>query len=62
MNKDKYVLLKANVVYLDYVSLTDIKLKYDVDTKEAQEMLDALIQCGRVEPFSFDGVHFKVKK
>lgn len=55
------VLLKANVVHLDYVSISDIKMKYNVDNDEAQEMLDGLIQGGLVEPYSFDGAHFKVK-
>ena len=61
MNEDKMVLLKANVVHLDYVSISDIKMKYNVDNDEAQEMLDGLIQGGLVEPYSFDGAHFKVK-
>ena len=55
------VLLKANVVHLEYVSISDIKMKYDVNGEEAQEMLDDLIQGGLVEPYSFDGAHFKVK-
>ncbi len=61
MDKEKMVTLKANVGRLDYVSLSDIKLKYNVNSEEAQEMLDELIQSGLVEPFSYDGSHFKVK-
>ena len=61
MDKTKLVTLKANVPQLEYVSISDIKMKYNVSGEEAQEMLDELIQSGMVEPFSFDGAHFKVK-
>lgn len=36
-------------------------MKYNVNDKEAQEMLEKLIQGGLVDPFSFDGLHFKVR-
>ena len=61
MDKDKLVTLKANVPQMEYVSISDIKFKYSVSSEEAQEMLDDLIQSGMVEPFSFDGSHFKVR-
>ena len=61
MDKAKLVTLKANVVHMDFISISDIKLKYDVNGEEAQELLDELIQGGMVEPFSYDGSHFKVK-
>ena len=61
MDKTKLVTLKANVPQLEYVSISDIKMKYNVSGEEAQEMLDELIHSGMVEPFSFDGAHFKVK-
>lgn len=62
MDTDKFVVLKANVRMQEYVSVADIKMKYSVDDKEAQEMLDKLIQGGLVDPFSFDGLHFKVRR
>ena len=55
------VMLKANVVNMQFISISDIKMKYDVGGEEAQEMLDELINSGAVEPFSYDGAHFKVK-
>ena len=62
MDANKIVSLKANVKNMDYISVADIKMFYGVDDKEAQELLNALIQCGFVQAFPMDGVHFKVNK
>ena len=60
MNTDMLVTLKANVKRMEYISLADIKMFFSVNDAEAQELLDKLIQCGLVQPFPMDGVHFKV--
>lgn len=60
MDKNKLVSLKANVRGMQYISLADIKMFYSVNDKEAQELLDAIIQGGLVQPYPMDGVHFKV--
>ena len=62
MDADKLVALKANVKRMDYISLADIKMFFSVSDQEAQELLDKLIQCGSVQPFPMDGVHFKVNR
>ena len=62
MDTNKLVSLKANVRSMQYISLADIKMFYSVGDKEAQELLDALIQCGLVQPYSMDGAHFKVNR
>ena len=62
MDADKLVALKANVKRMDYISLVDIKMFFSVSDQEAQELLDKLIQCGAVQPFPMDGVHFKVNR
>ncbi len=62
MNTDMLVTLKANVKRMEYISLTDIKMFFSVSDAEAQELLDKLIQCGLVQPFPMDGVHFKVNR
>ena len=62
MDTNKLVSLKANVVNMQYVSLVDIKMLYSVNDQEAQELLDKIIQCGLVQPFPLDGVHFKVNR
>ena len=62
MDTNKLVTLKANVKRMDYISLADIKMFFNVNDQEAQELLDKLIQGGLVQPFPMDGVHFKVNK
>ncbi len=62
MDANKLVSLKANVVNMQYISLADIKMLYSVNDQEAQELLDKIIQCGLVQPFPLDGVHFKVNR
>ena len=62
MDANKLVSLKANVRNMQYISLADIKMLYSVNDQEAQELLDKIIQCGLVQPFPLDGVHFKVNR
>lgn len=62
MDANKLVSLKANVRNMQYISLADIKMLYSVNDQEAQELLDKIIQCGLVQPFPMDGVHFKVNR
>ena len=62
MDANKLVSLKANVRNMQYISLADIKMLYSVNDAEAQELLDKIIQCGLVQPFPLDGVHFKVNR
>ena len=62
MDANKLVSLKANVVNMQYISLADIKMLYSVNDQEAQELLDKIIQCGLVQPFPLDGVHFIVNR
>ena len=62
MDADKLVALKANVKNMQYISLADIKMFFSVNDKEAQELLDKIIQCGLVQPYPMDGVHIKVNR
>ena len=62
MNRDKYIMLKATVVNRDIITLGIIKDEFDVNSDEAREMLNCLIQEGMVETFAYDGTHFKVIK
>ena len=62
MDADKLVALKANVRNMEYISLADIKMFFGVNDQEAQELLDKIIQCGLVQPYPMDGVHFKVNR
>ena len=62
MDADKLVALKANVRKMEYISLADIKILFSVNDKEAQELLDKVIQCGLVQPYPMDGIHFKVNR
>ena len=62
MDADKLVALKANVKRMEYISLADIKMFFPISDSEAQELLDKLIQCGLVQPYPMDGVHFKVNR
>ena len=62
MDADKFVVLKGNVKRMEYISLADIKILFSADDQEAQELLDKVIQCGLVQPYPIDGVHFKVNR
>lgn len=62
MDRDKYIMLKATVVNRDIITLGIIKDEFNVDSDEALEMLNNLIQEGMVETFAHDGTHFKVLK
>ena len=62
MDADKLVALKANVKRMEYISLADIKMFFSASDTEAQELLDKLIQCGLVQPYPMDGIHFKVNR
>ena len=62
MDADKLVALKSNVKRMEYISLADIKILFSTDDQEAQELLDKVIQCGLVQPYPIDGVHFKVNR
>ncbi len=62
MNTDQLVVLKGNVKRMEYISLADIKMFFPVSDVEAQELLDKLIQCGLVQPYAMDGIHFKVNR
>ena len=62
MDQDKYIMLKATVVNRDIITLGIIKDEFNVDSEEALEMLNNLIQEGMVETFAYDGTHFKVIK
>ena len=61
MDADKLVALKANVKNMNFISIADIKMFFNVNDKEAQELLDKLIQSGLVSSYPMDGVHFQVK-
>lgn len=62
MDTDKLVTLKANVKRMEYISVADIKMFFGVNDKEAQELLEKLIQCGAIQPFPMDGIHYKVNR
>lgn len=62
MDTNKLVMLKATIKQNEYISVAQIKMNFQVDDKEAQELLDKLIQCGAVQPFPIDGIHFKVNR
>ena len=62
MDRDKYIMLKATVVNRDIITLGIIKDEFNVNSDEALEMLNNLIQEGMVETFAYDGTHFKVIK
>ena len=62
MDTNKLVTLKANVKRMEYISVADIKIFFNVNDAEAQELLDKLIQCGMVQPFPMDGIHNKVNR
>lgn len=62
MDTDKLVTLKANVKRMEYISVADIKMFFSVGDGEAQELLEKLIQCGAIQPFPMDGIHYKVNR
>ena len=62
MDTDKLVTLKANVKRMEYISVADIKMFFSVGDAEAQELLEKLIQCGAIQPFPMDGIHYKVNR
>ena len=57
---DKLAMLKATVRQLQTISVGYIKNILNVDTDEAEEMLQALIRGGVVEPFPIDGINYRV--
>lgn len=58
---DKFAMLKATVKQLQTISVPYVKSILNVDEKEAEEMLQKLIQAGAIEPFPFDGVNYRVR-
>ena len=60
MDSDKLEMLKATVRQLQTISVGSIKNILNVDTDEAEEMLQALIRGGAVEPFPIDGINYRV--
>ena len=60
MDMNKYAMLKATLPGRGTISIGRIKNDLRVDTDEAQEMLDNLIQEGMVEAYSIDGTSFRV--
>ena len=62
MDLDKFAMLKATVRQLQTVSVPYVKSILSVDEKEAEEMINKLIQARMVEPFPFDGINYQVRK
>lgn len=62
MDTNKLVMLKATIKQREFISVGEIKMFYSVNDKEAEELLNKLIQCGLVQPYPIDGVHFKVNR
>ena len=60
MDLNKYAMLKATLPGRATISIGRIKNDLNVDTDEAEEMLNQLIQEGMVEAYSIDGMNFKV--
>lgn len=60
MDNSKLVMLKATVAQLQTISVGYIKNILNVDTDEAEDMLQGLIQAGVVEPYPIDGVNHRV--
>ena len=58
---DKFAMLKATVKQLQTISVPYVKSILNVDEKEAEEMIQKLIQAGAIEPFPFDGVNYRVR-
>ena len=61
MNLDKYAMLKATLNGRTTISIGRIKNDLNVDSDEAEDMLNNLIQEGLVEPYSLDGTNFKIR-
>lgn len=61
MDTNKYVMLKATLAGRGTISIGRIKNDLKVETEEAEEMLNQLIQEGLVEAYSLDGTNFVVK-
>ena len=62
MDANKLVTLKANVKRMEYISLADIKMLFNVSDAEAKEYLEKLIQSGAIQPYPMDGIHYKVNR
>lgn len=60
MDLNKYAMLKATLYNRAAVSVSSIKADLKVETEEAEEMLNQLIQEGLIEAFPFDGRSFRV--
>ena len=60
MDKNKLAMLKAQIVNLQTISVGYVKNILNIETKEAEEMIQGLIQAGAVEPFPFDGTNYRV--
>ena len=61
MDTNKFVMLKATVRQLQTISVGYIKNILSVDQKEAEEMLQKLIQAGAIDPFPLDGINYRVR-
>ena len=61
MDLKKYAMLKATLAGRGVISVGRIKNDFNVESEEAEEMLNNLIQEGLVEPYSLDGTNFKIK-
>ena len=61
MDTHKFVMLKATVRQLQTISVGYIKNILSVDQKEAEEMLQKLIQAGAIDPFPLDGINYRVR-
>ena len=60
MDINKLAMLKATVGQLQTISVGYIKNILNVDTDEAEEMIQALVRGGAIEPFPFDGTNYRV--
>ena len=60
MDNNKLAMLKAHLGKLQTISVGYVKNILNVDTDEAEEMIQGLIQAGAVEPFPFDGTNYRV--
>lgn len=60
MDNNKLAMLKAHLGQLQTISVGYVKNILNVDTDEAEEMIQGLIQAGAVEPFPFDGTNYRV--
>ena len=60
MIDSKLAMLKAHLGKLHTISIGYIKNILNIETHEAEDMLQGLIQAGAVEPFPFDGTNYRV--